>query len=169
METVRMRIISPLASVVLAMLGASPVFANSQAFEDNKLHLKTCDGGDATVRWNGDSFAIAVFGKTTGRDHAAFKFLGWNGACHTATWDAAQGAFVVETAGATQPSQHVRYVAEDDSKWIGMRVGDGFFVTRVAAPGEDASDARLAEVAAWLKRTSAEFTPGVALAKQLAP
>jgi len=154
-------------SAVLAMLGAASAFANPQAFEDNKLHLKTCDGNHVTVRWLGDDFKVALFGKATGAAQGSLKFLGWDGSCQSVTWNKAQASFALGDKAESRPSPFLKYVAEDDSKWIGARNGDGFFVTRIANAGEDVSNARLTEIADWLKRTSHEFTPGAALAKDL--
>lgn len=162
-----MRILSAAASLVLATFGATSAFANPQAFEDNKLHLKICDGNHVTVRWLGDDFKVALYGKTTGAAQGSLKFLGWDGTCQTATWDKGQASFAVGDGDGAKPSPFLKYVAEDDSKWIGTRNGDGFFVTRVANQGEDVSNARLAEIGDWLKRTSHEFTPGAELAKDL--
>lgn len=162
-----MRTRSWLAAAALAAFGASPSFANPQAFEDNKLHLKTCDGNHVTVRWLGDDFKVALFGKATGAPQDSLKFLGWDGNCHKLTWDKVQASFAIGEENAAKPLPFLKYVAEDDSKWIGTRNGDGFFVTRVAKPGDTVSNAHLAEIADWLKRTSPEFTPGAALAKEL--
>jgi hypothetical protein len=162
-----MRIVSWAAFLVLAMAGAAPAFANPQAFEDNKLHLKTCDGKDVTVRWLGDDFNIALFGKAIGAPQNSLQFLGWDGNCQNVTWDKKAESFALGEGDAAKPIPFLKYVAEDDSKWIGTRNGDGFFVTLIAKPGETVSNARIAEIADWLKRTSHEFTPGEALAKQL--
>ena len=162
-----MRVISWAAPIVLAALSVSPAMANPQAFEDNKVHLKTCDGNHVTVRWRGDDFKVALFGKATGAAQGSFEFLGWDGNCQKAKWNTADAAFAVGNGDSARPSPFLKYVAEDDAKWIGVRNGDGFFVTRVAKAGENVSNTRLAELADWLKRTSPEFTPGAALAKQL--
>lgn len=164
-----MRIVSLAVSAMFAAVaGAGAALAAPQAFEDNKLHLKTCDGAHVTVRWLEDNFAVALFGKTTGPAQPRVTFLAWDGSCHMATWDKGQATFVVGKADAAKASPYLQFVAEDDSKWIATRNGDGFFVTRVAGQGEDASNARLAELATWLDQTSHEFTPGALLAKQLA-
>lgn len=162
-----MRVLSWVAPVVLATLGVSPSFANPQAFEDNKLHLKACDGNHVTVRWLGDDFKVALFGKATGAAQDSVKFLGWDGNCQNVTWDKTEASFAIGDGSSAKPTSFLKYVAEDDSKWIGARNGDGFFVTLVGKQGEGVSSARLAEIADWLKRTSPEFTPGAALAKEL--
>jgi len=162
-----MRVLSGVAAAIVALLGTSPAFANPQAFEDNKLHLKTCDGDHITVRWLGDDFKVALFGKATGAPQDSLKLLSWDGNCQNVTWDKTQASFAIGGKDAAKTLPFLKYVAEDDSKWIGTRNGDGFFVTRVAKQGEGISDARLAEIADWLKRTSPEFTPGAALAKEL--
>lgn len=162
-----MRILSWSMAVVLAAFGISPSFANPQAFEDNKLHLKSCDGNHVTVRWLGDDFKVARLGKATGAAQGSLSLLGWDGNCQNATWDKSQDTFAVGEGSAAKPSAFLKYVAEDDSKWIGARNGDGFFVARIAKPGEGTSKERLAEIADWLKRTSPEFTPGAALARDL--
>ena len=162
-----MRVLSWLAPVILSTFVVSPSFANPQAFEDNKLHLKTCDGDHVTVRWLGDDFKVALFGKATGAAQDSVKLLGWDGNCQNVTWDKTAASFAIGDGSAAKPTAFLKYVAEDGSKWIGARNGDGFFVTRIAKSGEVTSSARLAEIADWLKRTSPEFTPGAALAKEL--
>lgn len=162
-----MRVFPLAISTLLVPLYAASALATT-AFEDNKLNLRNCDGVDVTVRWNGNDFSLAVFGKSDGRAHASFKFLGWNGSCQTASWDSDQAKFVIDEAGSAMPSLVVRFVAQDGAKWIGMRESDGFFVTRVAAEAEEISNARLSEIASWLERTSEAFTPGAKLAKHLA-
>lgn len=150
----------------LAVLGASTAFAMSVAFEDNKLNLKDCDGTEISVRWNGDNFSLASDGKPLGRSHASFKSVDWDGACQTVSWNVDQAKFVIDT-GSAKTSPIVKFVALDGARWVGMRNSDGFFVTRIAHDGQDVSETRISEVAAWLARTSSQFTPGEELAKHL--
>jgi hypothetical protein len=48
-----------------------------------------------------------------------------------------------------------------------MRNGDGFYVARVAADGEQMTPARVQEIAAWLQRSNASYSPGPKLANHL--
>ncbi|MBX9861434.1 MAG: hypothetical protein K2Y42_01660 [Hyphomicrobium sp.] len=146
---------------------ASAALASTMAFEDNKLNFKSCDGANVTARWRGHVFSLSEPGKSLGDDHAAFTHLGWDGKCEKASWNADGAKFTVEADGAAKPAHVVRYVAPDGSKWVGMRAGDGFFVTRIARENEEISPERVKNVADWLARTSKEYTPGAELAVHL--
>lgn len=151
----------------LALIAARPAGAMTLAFEDNKLNFRSCDGAAVTARWRGMEFSLSEPGKSLGDAHGSFKFTGWDGSCRSASWDRHRATFLIDADGKVTPSDTVRYVAPDGSKWVGMRAGDGFFVSRIATAENDASVARIEEVAAWLARSSKEFTPGAALAESL--
>lgn len=155
------------AVAALIAIAAYPASAMTLAFEDNKLNFRNCDGTAITARWRDMEFSLSEPGKSLGDRHASFKFLDWNSNCKTAAWDSNAAKFVIEGDKGGTRSDVIRYVAPDGSKWVGMRSGDGFFVSRIAQSGEAASTARVADVVAWLARTSKEYTPGAAMAESL--
>ena len=161
-----MRMQTATIASLIAIL-ATTARASHLAFEDNKLNFKSCDGSGITARWRGMEFSLSEPGKSLGDGHASFKFLDWDGNCKTVAWDSSASKFVIEGEKGGTRSDVIRYVAPDGSKWVGMRAGDGFFVSRIAQSGEVVSTARVADVAAWLSRTSKEYTPGAAMAETL--
>lgn len=162
-----MRIRFLLGGVALAGLWASAAAASSLAFEDNKIHMKGCDGSVVAVRWRDDNFSLTLLGVHNSQEHASFKFVGWGGGCENVRWDSAKGAFSIGDDGNAKNSQLLRFMAPDQSKWVAMRHGDGFYTARIAEKGEDASNERIADVAAWLKRTNSGYAPGAKLGNYL--
>lgn len=155
------------AAFVLGSLGTANAFANTMAFEDNKLSFKTCDGAAMTVRWLGDDFNLSVAGKAIGPARATFQAVDWDGKCQTVSWNKDKSTFDIESGNETKPGAIFRYVAHDGARWVGMRDGDGFFVTLIAKEGETASPEKIADVSGWLGRKSDRYTPGAAMAKYL--
>lgn len=151
----------------LTILGATAAFATTPAFEDNKLNIKGCDGAQVSVRWIGDNFTLSTSGKVTGRDAASFELVDWDGKCQTISWDAKQSKFAVGGGGSDKSSALVRFTATDGARWVAMRDGDGFFVTRIASTDEKLSPTRISEIAAWLERSSKPHTSGLKLAEHL--
>lgn len=162
-----MRALQRTIMVLSASVLTSAALASTTAFEDNKLNFKSCEGTNVTARWRGSVFSLAEPGKSLGDEHTSFKHLGWDGACKTTSWNSDGAKFSIAADGASKLTDLVHYVAPDGSKWVGIRAGDGFFVTRVAVAGEEISNGRVKEIADWLARTSKEFTPGAELAAHL--
>lgn len=159
-------ILSCVAFLGLAIV-AKEASANTMAFEDNKLNFTSCDGEAITARWRGKQLSLAAPGKSLGDAHDAFKFKSWTGACSTARWDLDRATFLINDGTKETQSPIVRYIAPDGAKWVAIRAGDGFFVTKIAAANEETTPDRVKQVAAWLARTSREFTPGAELAERL--
>lgn len=160
--------VQTLALVATGLLIASPsASAASLAFEDNKLNFTSCDGLAITARWRGHKFSLAEPGKSLGDDHVAMKAKTWDGTCSSIRWDQDKATFVIGDGKAESPASLIRYIAPDGAKWIGIRAGDGFFVTKIVSAGEEPTTDRMSEVAAWLSRTSRDFTPGAELAERL--
>lgn len=153
-------------AAMLTLATTGPASA-SMAFEDNKLNFRNCDGKAVTARWRGHKFSLSEPGKSLGDDHSAMKLLRWDGTCQAIAWDVGRATFLTGSDGPTDAEPMIRYIAPDGAKWIGIRSGDGFFVSRIAKPGEDVTAAVIAETAAWLARTSKEYTPGMELANLL--
>ncbi|RUP08381.1 hypothetical protein [Hyphomicrobium sp.] len=162
-----MRIASWAVAGALTILGTTAAFATTPAFEDNKLNFKGCDGAQVSVRWLGDDFQLSAGGKVLGKERASFEFVGWDGKCSTARWATDQAKFAVGADASASSSSLIRFMATDGSRWLAMRDGDGFFVARIAANDEEISSPRITEIAAWLERSSREYSPGRTLAKHL--
>ena len=162
-----MRIASWAVAGTLTILGTTAAFATTPAFEDNKMNFKGCDGAQVSVRWLGDNFKLSAAGKVLGKEKPSFEFVGWDSKCSTARWNTDQAKFAVGADGSAKPSSVVRFMATDGSRWLAMRDGDGFFVARIAASGEEISPPRISEIATWLERSSKEYGPERKLAKHL--
>lgn len=155
------------AAMALTIFSSGAALATTPAFQDNKLNFKGCDGEQTSVRWQDDSFLLSAAGKSFGKGFASFESTDWDGKCQKVTWDNGQAKFAIGADGKTSTSSLVRFTAVDGSRWVAMRYGDGFFVSRVAAGDEKPSQARMLEIAAWLERTSQQYGPGIHLAKHL--
>ena len=162
-----MRVMLSCALLTVFAMAVPNAHASPMAFEDNKLNFKSCEGEAITARWRGTQVSLSAPGKSLGDDHHAFKFKSWTGDCLTARWDGDRATFMINDGTTETTSAMVRYIAPDSTKWVAIRAGDGFFVTKIAAPDEETSKARMQDVAAWLARTSREFTPGAELAERL--
>ena len=138
-----------------ALLGlASPLAAKTLAYEDNKLNFKSCSGTNVSARWVGGDIALSEPGKSPTDPAPSAEFMTWDGACATFAWGSDIGALVIKQGDKPQPSQIVRFVSWDGSKWAAARTGAGFFLARVA--DKDAADPAASMKAAgeWLSKNN---------------
>jgi hypothetical protein len=161
-----MRVMGGLLVVAAASaLLAAPAAAN-EAFEDNKLNFKSCEGRNLTARWRDNSFHLSVPGKTLEPAASELRYLGWDGSCQSMSVDG-KGRFLHTGGGTTEANHLINYITWDDTKWSATRAGTGFFVVFVAGKDEQTSQSRVRDAAVWLVRHKPESRAAALLAKEL--
>ena len=141
-----------LGLAAMSLPSAANVSSSVLSFEDNKMSFKSCDGQNLAARWEGAEFSVSTPGKKHGAAQASIKYLGWDGACRTLSWDMKAQRFVHSGDKGDQVDRIINYVGWDGSKWTATRAGTGFFQTRVAEANAAVSAEAVKGVADWLDK-----------------
>lgn len=151
-----------LGLAAMALPAAANVSSSVLSFEDNKMHFKSCDGQNLAARWEGAEFSVSVAGKKHGEPLPSIKYLGWDGACRTLSWDIKAQRFVHTGDKGSEVNRIVNYVAWDGGRWSATRAGTGFFQTRVAEANAAVSAETVNGIADWLDKWRAT-TPAASI------
>jgi hypothetical protein len=141
-----------LGFAAMALPAAANVSSSVLSFEDNKMSFKSCDGQNLAARWEGVEFSVSIAGKKHGDPQPALKYLGWDGACRTVTWDKKAQRFVHAGDKGDRVDRIINYVGWDGTKWTATRAGTGFFQTRVAEANAAVSVETVNGIADWLDK-----------------
>jgi hypothetical protein len=145
------RILIVAASLLSA---AAPASAKTVAYEDNKLNFKSCEGENVTARWFGGDLSLSQAGKSPGDPAPSAKFMTWDGKCGSFQWNADVGALVVKLGEEKLPGKILNFVAWDGSRWSAARTGGGFYVARIADPGEADPKALMKAAGEWVAKNN---------------
>jgi hypothetical protein len=133
---------------------SSPVAAKTVAYEDNKLNFKSCEQENVTARWFGGDVSLSQAGKSPGDPAPSAKFLTWDGKCGSFQWNADIGALEVKVGDEKLPGKILNFVAWDGSRWSAARTGGGFYVARIADPGETDPKALMKAAGEWVAKNN---------------
>ena len=155
-----------LVAAAAFILTASQADANRVAFEDNKLHFKSCDGKNLVARWRDNNFHVSVPGKTLAPEARELEYLGWDGACHRLSVGA-KGKFLHAGDGGSAANRLFNYVGWDDTRWSATRAGTGFYQVLVSGKDETMSPAQMKDAALWLSSHKTNSRAAARLAAEL--
>src|SRR5262245_56409578 len=141
-----------LTLAAMALPAAANVSSSVLSFEDNKMSFKSCDGQNLAARWEGGEFSVSIPGKKHGAAQPSIKYIGWDGACRTLTWDMKAQRFKHTGDKGEQVNRIVNFVGWDGSRWSATRAGTGFFQARVAVADAAVSTDTVNGVADWLDK-----------------
>ena len=155
-----------LVAAAALILTASQAVANRVAFEDNKLHFKSCDGKNLVARWRENNFHVSVPGKMLQPEARELEYLGWDGACRRLSVDA-KGKFLHTGDSSSGANRLFNYVGWDDTRWSATRAGTGFYHVLVAEKDQAMSPAQMKDAALWLTSNKADSRAASLLAQEL--
>lgn len=141
-------------AAVLVAAAATPVLANSRAYEDNKMNFKDCKDTNVTARWFKAELTVSEAGKSPEEPSDSISLKDWDGNCVTLKWDFDAAHFVTTHGDTSHTGQVITYVAWDDTLWAATRTYSGFYHARVADKGDPDPRSKMKAAGEWLAKNN---------------